>query len=274
MSLLDGSGNEIKGAADEAARALEGPDFGPTPESAVIEVAAEGAEVPAFDFGEGELGEKVRKMKDMLVERNLLPNTAPPDATEGTEGVPTEVPGLKGSDVDWTEFDLDPNYAHFYPRSAFTVTGAGPKWVVVIDEYASFEKPYNGQGVDKQGNPRGLGAFITSKVNSPPDEGTGPWQVAMIVPATMGNGAILLSRKIPIVLPDPKPLVMEAKVEAPTTEELTVEDDAATKWAKEGATEGEEVTAEVEGAREVADTPEPTLADQIASEVIDGPDTE
>ena len=268
-NILDGSGNPIDSdGADEAARALEGPDFGSDPQSAIIETAGETDELPEFDFGAGELGEKVKKLKDTLVERNLLPQGSVPTgegAVEPTteDGQPMPGEPLKGSDVDWSEFDLDLNYAHFYPRSTWTVTGEGPKWVVVIDEYLSAEKPYNATGVDKKGDPKNLGQFITSKINSPPDMGTGPWQVATVLPATMGNGAVLFTRKVPIVLPDPKPLEKETKVEAPTTEELTAEDDAAAKWAKEGAAEGEEV---------VVAPVEPSLAEQIAAEVIDGPD--
>jgi hypothetical protein len=275
MSLLDGSGNEIKSAADDAVRALDGPDFGPGVDSepaadGAVEVAGTTDALPEFDFGAGELGEKVRKLKDTLVERNLLPVGSVPEGAEGAEqqpGTPQAQPDndgpIQGSSIDWSEFDLDLNYAHFYPRATWTVTGEGPKWVVVIDEYLSAEKAYNASGVDKKGDPKNLGQFITSKINSPPDTGTGPWQVATVLPATMGNGAVLFTRKVPIVLPDPKPLVMETKVDAPTDTELKTTDDAATKWAAEGAAAGEEV---------VATAAEPTLAEQIAAEVIDGPD--
>jgi hypothetical protein len=291
-NLLDGSGNPIESSgADEAVRALDGPDFGDVGDPTVVAGVSEGEPVPDYDFGAGELGAKVAKAKALLIERNLLPPGSAPAAPEGAEQPDAQAPmptatedgkPITGDSIDWSEFDLDLNYAHFYPLATWTVTAEGPKWVVVINEYFSAEKQYNGKGVDKSGDPKNLGQYITSKINSPPDTGTGPWQVATVVPATMGNGAVLFTRKVPIVLPDPKPLEKETKVDAPTDTELKDTDDAATKWAAEGAAAGEEVVAtpgEPSGPSEPlpADLgPAPaaacSLAEQIAAEVIDGPD--
>jgi hypothetical protein len=234
----------------------------------IVEVVPEGTPAPEYDFMEGDLGAKVRQLKEKLAEAGLVPK---PD--EGTARTPDEIQKdagpLKGSDVDWDAFDLDPNYAHFYSQSQFTVTAQGPKWVVVIDEYESAEKPYNGKGVNKLGAPNGLGAYVTSKVNSPPDRGVGPWKLAAILPATMGNGAVVLVRKVPIVLPDPKLLETETKVDAPTPDELAETDDAATKWAEPDGSSGP-LPADLGPAPRAARA----LADQIAGEVLEGPDTE
>jgi hypothetical protein len=245
-------------AEDEGRELLMGGDAnvqqGPPPPNppdalgaGLVEVVDEDAQLPEFDFGAGETGDKVRRLKEKLAERGLLPPPAegasepqPPD-----HPAPPEAGQLLGKDVNWDDFDLDSNFAHFYPQAQFTVTGQGPKWVVVIDEYASFERPYNRIGVDKKGDPCGLGAFITSKVNSPPEPGVGPWKLAALLPATMGNGAVVLTRKLPIVLPDPRPLEKETKVDPPTEDELKEVDDAAAAW-----------------------------ADQVAKDAIDGPDVE
>jgi hypothetical protein len=222
----------------------------------LLEVAGEHAQLPEFDFSSGETGEKVRRLREKLIEQGLIPSPAEgiPEPQPSDHPASPEAGPLLGKDVDWDEFDLDPNFAHFYPQAQFTVTGQGPKWVVVLDEYASFERPYNRTGVDKVGDPCGLGAFITSKVNSPPEMGTGPWKMAALLPGTMGNGAVVLTRKVPIVLPDPKFLQKETKVDAPSEGELEKTNEAATKWA-----EGESGS---------------SLAEQIAKEVIEGPDVE
>jgi len=285
--------DELK-AAEEAAAALEGPNFdnsanvqAEATEPGQVEVVAEGAAVPAYDFGAGELGDKVSKLKEMLKDRLKAGAEA---AAEGAENQVTveDAPKkqLVGADVDWSDFDLDPNYAHLYPRSEFTVTGQGPKWVVVIDEFESFEKPYNGQGVDKKGTPKGLGAFVTSMLNMPPDSGCGPWKLAAFLPATMGNGAVIFQRKVPVILPDPKVLEKETKVEAPTENENAEVDAAAAAWAAEG--EDAETAATLEVAEQVMIDNAGALAAlaeghsediveaarDIAAGIIDGPDTE
>jgi hypothetical protein len=66
----------------------------------------------------------------------------------------------------------------------------------------------------------------------------------------MGNGAVLVQRKVPIVLPDPMMLEKETKVEAPTDPELDETDKAAEAWAKqiaEEAFDGPDTHAEMEG---------------------------
>lgn len=203
----------------------------------LVDVVGEDTPPPKYDFGSGEMKEKVERVKEELAKRGLLPQPAegtsepqPPD-----HPAPPEAGQLLGKDVDWNKFELDSNFAHFYPQAQFTVTGVGPKWVVVIDEFASWEKSYNRMGVDGKGDPAGLGAFITSKVNSPPDSGCGPWKLAALLPGTMGNGAVVLTRKVPIVLPDPRPLETETKVDEPTEDELKEVDDAAAAWAEQVA---------------------------------------
>lgn len=257
MSLVDATGAPVTSEPT--------PQDGPAP---VVETVTEGAKTPEFDFGKGNLAEQVKQLRATLAERGI----APPPAQEApaSEGAPKpeQKEGLKGSEMDWSEFDLQPGYAHFYPRAEFTVTTQGPKWVVVIEEYESFEKSYNGTGQDKKGNPRGLGDYITSRLNGPPDAGCGPWKLAAILPGTMGNGAVVLVRKVPIVLPDPVLLEKETKVEAPTEKELSETDDAAVAWA--GGEAGEPTEEEVAGAQEAE---APSLAEQIAEEVISGPDT-
>lgn len=242
-------------------------------QESAVEVATEGAPLPEYDFGAGDLGTKVAQLKKSLKAAGLAPAEEGEQATEGAPPVPP-AEALKGSDIDWSEFDLDPNYAHFYPQATFTVTGQGPKWVVVINEYETFEKPYakrkdkDGRpAMDKAGMPLNLGDYITSRLSSPPDAGCGPWKLGALLPGTMGNGAVMLQRQVPIVLPDPKMLETETKA-APTTDEGLAETDAAaTAWAAEGVP----TEAEVEGAR---DAEAPSIAEQIASDVIDGPDTE
>ncbi len=281
--ILDAGGNELNPttAAEEADRARLGDDFGhvsarqedePT---GLVEVVDEKTENPAYDFGEGELADKVKAMKAKLAEKGLVPTTEAGEGAKKEEqtGEGTKTGPLKGSDVDWSEFDLDQNYAHFYPQSEFTVTGQGPKWVVVINEYESFEKSYNAHGVDKEGQPKGLGGFITSRLNSPPDKGTGPWTLIAVLPATMGNGAAVLMRKVPIVLPDPKPLEKETKPEEVTPASLDETDKAATEWAGEGQPSvSEGVLASIIDGGEAVIAPAPNVIEQVAAEALDGPD--
>jgi hypothetical protein len=128
--------------------------------------------------------------------------------------------------IDWSEFDLDPNLAHFYPMAKMQATPEGPRWVVLIDVF-EFDTAQYGK----------LGKLMTQRVNS-----VDQWSIATITTNGAGMGAVLYTRKVPLILPNPVMLKHEAELPpAPTDEELAAAEKAGLDWiAKEGQTTEEE----------------------------------
>lgn len=143
---------------------------------------------------------------------------------------------IKGSDINWDEYELDEKYAHFYPRARFIETKQGPQWVVDLVEYFSTSKQYSAapESKTKNGEPMNLGVFITWMTQGP--EG---WKVAGVYPNGSGMAAILFHRQITVSLPDPKLIETETKVETPTDTELAAEEKLGLDWAQQIAGEVE-----------------------------------
>lgn len=147
---------------------------------------------------------------------------------------------LTGRDVDWSEYDLNFNVAHLYPRAAFRETPEGPKWVVMLDEYYTADKELRAYGKqvavpgspDGDKEPQNGGEWITQMVN-----GREGWKLVGILPGSIGRMGVMLQRQVPYILPDPTPLKKETEVEAPKDPELQAVEDAALAWAEgEGLT--------------------------------------
>lgn len=180
--------------------------------------------------------------------------------TESGSEAPEEKKGTtSGKDVDWSEYDLDFNLRHLYPEAEFRMTPQGPKWVAMVDEFFSTSKNWKQYGktnnsprsLDKtETEPTNLGEYLNDMLNSP--EG---WRVVSLLPLGMSDAGVLLSRRVPVVLPDPKPLKKATEVEAPKDGELQQAEDAALKFAAEEgiAVEAPAIEPTTEGAVEGAD---------------------
>lgn len=148
-----------------------------------------------------------------------------------------------GADVDWTDYDLDPKFAHLYrlPSTKLRMGPDGPVWVAIIDDFLALRAPY-----------AIIGRQIAQLVNGP--EG---WRLqSAVVPAGVISkkqalliggrdypsgpcGVVTLQRKAPVFLPIPAMLKSEqadaATVPAPKEEELQVVEDAALAWIESDA---------------------------------------
>jgi len=140
---------------------------------------------------------------------------------------------FKGTDVDWSEYNLDYNLAHLYPKAQFVNTPEGPKWAVTLDEFFTSELSLGQHGMrTKKGQALNAGEVLSEMVNSA--EG---WRIAAILPASLGRVGIVLQKKTTIVLPDPQRLQQGVEVAPPLDPELKVTEDAALDWMeKEGLT--------------------------------------
>lgn len=174
-------------------------------------------------FDDPEVAAKIQKVREKL-------GLAAPPATEevAEEVAPAEAgtPVMTEDVIDWSEFDLDPNLAHFYPMAKMQATPEGPRWVVLIDVF-EFDTAQYGK----------LGKLMTQRVNS-----VDQWSIATITTNGAGMGAVLYTRKVPLILPNPVMLKHEAELPpAPTDEELAAAEKAGLDWiAKEGQTTEEE----------------------------------
>lgn len=136
---------------------------------------------------------------------------------------------LTGEDVDWGDFDLDPNIAHLYRVAKFTETLDGPKWVALLEviEFESAEYKVS-KAMQKQGK-QSLGDLTTQRVN-----GSDRWRIATVFASGPGHGVVMFTRTAQIVLPDPRMLKTEAEMPAPHTDpQLQATEDAALSWIEE-----------------------------------------
>lgn len=142
---------------------------------------------------------------------------------------------ITGQDVDWSNFDLDPNLAHLYPLAKFTPTLEGPKWVALLEviEFESAEFKVS-KAAQKQGK-KSLGDITTERIN-----GSERWRIATVLSSGPGFGTVMFTRTVKIVLPDPRELRTEAELPAaPTDPELQQAEDAALGWIEEQGQEQE-----------------------------------
>lgn len=189
-----------------------------------IIVPNEETEAPAYDFGSGELADKVNELKAQL---GLLdePEHLTPEAMAARSEADKESV-IKGSDINWDDYELQPNFAHFYPRAEFKNTPQGPRWLVKITEFLSESKQYLNKNMGKNEEPLGLGDYLTVMIN-----GGDKWQIASVTPNGSGFAGILLQRQVTVVLPDPVEIVKETTVAAPTDAELVETEATSLEWA-------------------------------------------
>ena len=184
----------------------------------------------------------------------------------------SEDPDAAPESLDLTKFEVDPELEHLYKRATAEDSPDGTRhWFVIEHQYmiqtGAWHIDGSGQatGKNKQGvtlyRAKGLDHIITDIINGP--EGIlsrqKGWRLSALLPNQMSNGVAVFERQVKRALPDPKPIVKpeEQPMEKTTDEELARMNDRAKEWAA-----GQEPTeAEVEGAREVADTPEETNAE-------------
>jgi hypothetical protein len=196
---------------------------------------------PKFDFGAGELAEKVAMLKEKLGITPKPDGIVDPDAP-ATLGEPDSGDAADG--IDWSRFDLDPSLAHLYPQAQVLDTPQGPKWAVQLDEFLTREKNANPSKAN-DGTPRrtangeaaDMTAFVNDMLREPPDQGATQWRLVAFMPGSMtGMMQVIFQRKIQVALPDPMMTEAEEdKVVAPTDEELTRIEQSAAEWAGEAA---------------------------------------
>lgn len=130
---------------------------------------------------------------------------------------------VTGADVDWSEYDLEFNLRHLYPRATLRETPEGPRWVVMLDEFFTTARNWDSHGKRTRGNePLNLGEYLGDMVNSPE-----AWRPITFLPDSYGRAGVLLHRQVPMVLPNPKPLEKTTEVEPPRDPELQEVEDAA-----------------------------------------------
>ncbi len=208
------------------------------------------AEVPA---------EKLAALKALVQQFSEGAGTTA-SGSEATDETPVAKSGtFTGADVDWSEYDLDYNLAHLYPRAQFVETPEGPKWAVTLDEFFTNELSLGSHGKRTQkGAALNAGEVLSDMVNSA--EG---WRIAAILPASIGRVGIVLQKKTTIVLPDPKQLQLGTEVAAPLDPELKDTEDAALGWM-----EKESLTPAPESDR-VEEVTEPSLVERFVQQSND-----
>lgn len=173
---------------------------------------------------------------------------------------------------DPEKFEVEPELEHLYKRATLEKTAEGMKWVVIEHQYLCHSGAWHiensGQpmGKTKHGktlfHAKGLDHLISEIVNGP--EGVlsrqKGWRLSALLPGTgMSQGVAVFERQVQRALPDPKPIVRpeEEPIEKTTDEELVRMNERAKAWqAGESGEPDVPSTEEIEGAREVADTPE------------------
>ncbi len=191
----------------------------PPPDALETLMASAGTDVDA---------EKLAKARAILAQFKKTNVTT----ESGSEAVAEDVAKFsgKGSDVDWSEYDLHPDLRHLYPQAEYRETDQGPKWVYMADEFYSTEREWRSYETTVASRIRAgsenlnLGKFLNDMLNGPDG-----WRLVLSLPGTTGRVGVLLQRKFPFLLPDPLPLKKSTEVEAPSDPELerldaTVED--------------------------------------------------
>lgn len=209
--------------AAEAVASTVDPDKAAAALARLREVGGANFDKSALD----KLKEKIAKL-GAGTEKTLSGAEAPLDVKSEPE---QDARVLTGRDVEWSQYDLDFNVAHLYPKAVFRETPQGPRWVAVITEFASTERDLRNHGkrVNKPGTtdgtdtePLNLGEYLNDMVN-----GRDGWKIAAVTPSSAGRMGILLERQVPIVLPEPRQLTTTEEVDAPTDQELRATEDAA-----------------------------------------------
>jgi len=191
-----------------------------------------------IDLNSDDMKAKIAALKETLgeaIKEGEKGDSGPPVDPATTGHVDTDGAEIKGSDINWDDYELDPTYAHYYPRATLRETGTGIRWVVQVPEFTSASKGYSSSGFTEKGEPKGLGDYLTWMTNS--NEG---WKVVGVYPNGTGFAGILLQRIVNLALPEPKLVETTATVAPVTDTELQETEDAAAVWAgdTETAVEG------------------------------------
>lgn len=156
--------------------------------------------------------------------RAKLGGAVNPPTAEEMEETPTGETQTLGRDVDWSEYDLNPEIAHHYPNARLVPGENGNRWVVDIVQFRVEKEPVTR-----------IARIVNDLVNGP--EG---WR--MQSPFLPGQGSqvlVTLQRIVSVVLPTPNLLRTEGdianEITQPTDEELKVAEEEALKWAATGA---------------------------------------
>lgn len=193
----------------------------------------------------------------------------------GSEAVEEDRPKgdvIDGKDVDWSEYELEFNMRHLYPKARFMNTPQGPKWVVMIDEFYSTEKEFKQHGQDcftpgsqeTMKEPRNAGEYLGDMLNSP--EG---WRLISMLPSSTGRIGLVLQRQAPMALPDPKEIKKTTEVDAPSDPELQRTEDAAMKFMEEEGLTPEQPAEDTGGGEPTPSVPPGTL--EAAAIAANGP---
>jgi len=183
-----------------------------------------------FNFEEGELGERVKELKEKLNIENK-----PPEPVE-QQSYSEESP-IKGSDINWDDYELDPSYAHLYPKAILKEIDNTVKWIAPLEEYFSISKAYSASGYytgndqERVGEPLNLGEYTSWMVNS-----RAGWQLVAFIPNGTGQAAIIFKRRVIMKLPDPVLIEHEAHVDNPTDQELKEAEEKSIEWSNKEST--------------------------------------
>ena len=244
---------------------LEDPTNNSTPSAQPEKTAVEAAlERVAAAAGSNYDRSQMDELKAKLAKLGKSDQKTTSGSEAPTNGTPEAAPDtrpLTGRDVDWSEYNLDFNVAHLYPKAVYRPTPQGPKWVAMVIDFHSTQRDFRNHGKkvnapgsnDKaQTEALNLGEYLNDMVN-----GREQWHIEAIMPTGMQCG-VLLSRQVPIILPDPQPLKKEEEVAAPTDPQLQQVEDAALAFA---ASEGTPVEESLDTEAEVGDYPSAATPD-------------
>jgi len=117
---------------------------------------------------------------------------------------------------DWSQYDIDQNIAHLYPKSVLHRTEDSVQLLAPWVELQFKTGGYNAKHAKD----------IEILVNGPEQ-----WQIAAILPNGSGLLGFVLQRGVRKALPLPQKFVTETEVAAPTDPELDATEAAALAWA-------------------------------------------
>ena len=164
----------------------------------------------------GEWGPSAETLAEAAAEAGITPELEE-QAAQQQQAQPEAQP-------DWSKYELDPQFAHLYPKSRIEGNQIIAPWVQLNCFTAAFSK---------------AGEAVEQLVNGPEQ-----WQIAAIVPNGSGMIGFVLQRTVRFALPNPAMIQTDVDVPEPTDPELAATEAAALAWAgqeeptTEGAVEG------------------------------------
>jgi len=182
-------------------------------------------EAPEYDLEKGSLKTSVEALMERLGLSGDAPAEGAPsveelDAAAGEAEAQKDAPEKDApydpAKEDWSKFDLDPNIAHYYPKSQIVDLGEGE--MAFIAPKVLFKT--------KSCSTTGAGDYMTEMVNGPEQ-----WQLSALLPNGSGLMVVVLQRVVRVRLPHPTLLPTETPIAAVKDEELQATEDAALSWA-------------------------------------------